>query len=460
MSTPAKTSTRGEFQNSLLGEIIKEQTTSTNVSHSNLDVKSSISPVPSTRDEFCNSLLGEANNASTTFNSYHQNSKAESKISTCGESFDSLLGESNNVSRTTTKSHKQDSNSASISTRGESFDSLLWESLNNEASTATNPSQPKLKKCEFIKPTVNFLGHVISFGQVERGQHLVEAIATAELPKTMRQLNAVGLQYEGEIEIVEFHNMIGSEAQEENPDEDPVELNSLEFFIKALSYFEGEANGQLSSSEQSPASLVRSETQRCNINAIKTALLAERKQCGSSQILNDPINTREESSHSLLGEKEVERSISNLNFCAMEVKNIVGINSKLTSEYQMSDGNLRWLKEVIQQRETNNDRPKTKRKGLIPTQKKLLKYLPSFIILKDLIYFVDEDKFGNERHRYVMPKNETNLTMQELHCIETAGHLGTDKTIEKIKSRFFWINLSKDVKKFIKCFNCQKVKTP
>ena len=32
------------------------------------------------------------------------------------------------------------------------------------------------------------MGHVISFGQVEKSQHLVEAIATAELPKTMRYL--------------------------------------------------------------------------------------------------------------------------------------------------------------------------------------------------------------------------------------------------------------------------------
>ena len=35
-------------------------------------------------------------------------------------------------------------------------------------------------------------------------------------------------------------------------------------------------------------------------NAIKTALLAEHKQCGSSQLLNDPIRTCEESSYSLL----------------------------------------------------------------------------------------------------------------------------------------------------------------
>ena len=60
-----------------------------------------------------------------------------------------------------------------------------------------------------------------------------------------------------------------------------------------------------------------------------------------------------------------------------------------------------------------------------------------------------------------MPSNEIQLTINELHCKETAGHLGTDKTIEKIKSRFFWINLSRDVKKFIQeGYDCQKVKPP
>ena len=60
-----------------------------------------------------------------------------------------------------------------------------------------------------------------------------------------------------------------------------------------------------------------------------------------------------------------------------------------------------------------------------------------------------------------MPRNEVELTIKELHCKETAGHLGIDKTIEKIKSRFFWINLSRDVKRFIReCFDCQKVKPP
>ena len=73
--------------------------------------------------------------------------------------------------------------------------------------------------------------------------------------------------------------MIGAtETAEEDKEPDPVVLNSVEFFIQALSYFEGEASGQLSSREQSPASSVASSKPSIEINAInefKTALIQD-----------------------------------------------------------------------------------------------------------------------------------------------------------------------------------------
>ena len=50
---------------------------------------------------------------------------------------------------------------------------------------------------------------------------------------------------------------------------------------------------------------------------------------------------------------------------------------------------------------------------------------------------VDEDKFGNKRNRYVIPRIEIELAIKELHCKETAGHLGTDKKIEKLSRGSF-----------------------
>ena len=85
--------------------------------------------------------------------------------------------------------------------------------------------------------------------------------------------------------------------------------------------------------------------------------------------------------------------------------------------------------------------------GTIQTQtskKKLSKQLLNLKIIKGLIYLVDEEKFKNKRYRYLMPRDEVELTIKELHCKETAGHLGIDKTSEKVKSRFFWINIRPD----------------
>ena len=84
-------------------------------------------------------------------------------------------------------------------------------------------------------------------------------------------INSLGQEFDPNMEILEFSEMIGTtETVEEEKVPEPVELNSFEFFAQALSYFEGEARGQLSSEEQSPATPVESLNSRIEINAIKT----------------------------------------------------------------------------------------------------------------------------------------------------------------------------------------------
>ena len=294
-------------------------------------------------------------------------------------------------------------------------------------------------------------------------------------------INSVGLEFDPNIEIIEFGEMVGAtEAAKEENGQVPPELNSLEFFVQALSYFEGEASGKLSSDEQSPASLDTSSNSIIEINAIKTILIQENWE---SQPQGETTSTPERPPGPSLEEMSYDESMtmqfkkststperppgpsleerSSIN--AIEVDHdIIGTNSSLTSEYQMSDSNLRWLKQIILSNKTIKEIPKMdKADPNTIIKRKLLKQLPNLQIKKDLIYFVDEDKFKNKRYRYLMPKNEVELTIKELHSKETAGHLGVDKTIEKIKQRFFWINLSRDVKKFIReCFDCQKAKPP
>ena len=61
----------------------------------------------------------------------------------------------------------------------------------------------------------------------------------------------------------------------EEKEQDPIELNSFEFFVQALSYFEGEARGQLCSNEQSPAFPMASLNFRIEINTRRTIITQE-----------------------------------------------------------------------------------------------------------------------------------------------------------------------------------------
>ena len=53
-------------------------------------------------------------------------------------------------------------------------------------------------------------------------------------------INSVGLQFDRNIEVQEFHNTIEATKEVESEEkQDPIELNSSEFFIQALTYFAG-----------------------------------------------------------------------------------------------------------------------------------------------------------------------------------------------------------------------------
>ena len=42
-------------------------------------------------------------------------------------------------------------------------------------------------------------------------------------------------------------------------------------------------------------------------------------------------------------------------------------------------------------------------------------------------------------------------------CIPVGSHLGRDKTIQKISSRFFWKNINEDIRIFVQhCDKCQR----
>ena len=105
---------------------------------------------------------------------------------------------------------------------------------------------------------------------------------------TDKIINLIEIDNVEEVEVIEFYNVTTEEEEEQettylsdNGDSDPIELNSLDFFISALSFFEGEAKGKLGPNRQSPASPARSENSNANAETRET--INQSEQLGSSQ---------------------------------------------------------------------------------------------------------------------------------------------------------------------------------
>ena len=69
---------------------------------------------------------------------------------------------------------------------------------------------------------------------------------------------------------------------------------------------------------------------------------------------------------------------------------------------------------------------------------------------------------GDEvRWQFVIPSNLRKDILHELHTKETAGHLGVNKTLERVKDRFYWPGCTKDVKDWCRaCDLCASRERP
>ena len=88
--------------------------------------------------------------------------------------------------------------------------------------------------------------------------------------------------------------------------------------------------------------------------------------------------------------------------------------------------------------------------------------LKCYILRNGLLYHIGDIAAPYRRQvvQLVIPDTMKKYVMSAFHDHSLAGHLGRYKTYEKIKRRFFWINMYKDIKKYIKgCLICAKTKT-
>ncbi|UYV64787.1 hypothetical protein LAZ67_3001966, partial [Cordylochernes scorpioides] len=79
-------------------------------------------------------------------------------------------------------------------------------------------------------------------------------------------------------------------------------------------------------------------------------------------------------------------------------------------------------------------------------------------MLKGTLYKKNFDPLGNQ-HLLVIPKHLRLELLKSLHDAPTAGHLGFSKTYERVKNKYFWPGLLRDIRKYVAhCKECQRKK--
>ena len=136
--------------------------------------------------------------------------------------------------------------------------------------------------------------------------------------------------------------------------------------------------------------------------------------------------------------------------------NTIHLKPKHVTSNQTSDPDLKWIIDLLinnKVRPALTDFENAERRSLYK-QWSRLKLIDNFLYREYL------DEYDRILRQYVVPKNEREFILKNSHDTLTCGHLGTEKTMERIIHKYYWYKLTNDVKRYCQeCVNCQKYKT-
>jgi hypothetical protein len=138
------------------------------------------------------------------------------------------------------------------------------------------------------------------------------------------------------------------------------------------------------------------------------------------------------------------------------VINVINFKPKVNENKQTSDPNLKWIMDLLK---SNRIRPNISEfenaecKSLY-TQLKRLK------IIDNVLFREYMDQYDRIMCQYVVPKHERDFILKNSHDTLFCGHLGFQKTHDRIIHKYYWYKQADDIKRYCReCTNCQRYKT-
>jgi len=123
---------------------------------------------------------------------------------------------------------------------------------------------------------------------------------------------------------------------------------------------------------------------------------------------------------------------------------------------QESDENIKFVKDIIREYGRNIPRVLYSPDN---EQREYIKLIDDIHLIDENLYIAEIDEYDRVIERYVAPKQQRILILEQAHATIFGAHLGFHKTLERVRERFFWVRLWTDTREFVlECDNCQKSK--
>ena len=140
--------------------------------------------------------------------------------------------------------------------------------------------------------------------------------------------------------------------------------------------------------------------------------------------------------------------------------NFLRVKPKQLNEEQLKDEDLRWLHELKMHEFHHGIKPEPKEFQNEQRRSYYRQWDRIFIINKQL-YRQCVDNNDVISYQFIVPEHQRQLVFEQLHDSIFAGHLGFEKTREKLNKRFYWYKCNEELKRYIEeCVECQINKPP
>lgn len=120
------------------------------------------------------------------------------------------------------------------------------------------------------------------------------------------------------------------------------------------------------------------------------------------------------------------------------------LSEKQIRDEQVKDEHLKTIIDTLEKGNECEDYVEWVKKGYLLHKGVLYRYIP------------EQD---DDNAKLLIPRHEIPNILKAYHDAPTAGHMGVNRTLQRIANKFYWKDLRKDIIKYIKsCTDCQKYK--